>query len=96
MRTDTSQRLRILLFRMSSGYIYPGFQPVFYSNSPGEKSYKVAGPGRVEEGLNAPDISLEHLELHAAADAQNLVDLDLAARPSKTRKSSHRGFAVSS
>lgn len=67
-----------------------------YANSPGEKSHKVAGPGRVEEGLNVPHVSLEGLELHAAADAQNLLDLDLAARPRKARKSSDGGFAVSS
>lgn len=55
------------------------FSARLYANSPGEKSYKVTGPGRVEEGLDATEVALECLQLHAAADTQNLLDSELAA-----------------
>lgn len=52
--------------------------------SPRQNSYKVAGAGGMEEGLNVPETTLKCLELHASADAQNLLDLDLAAKHRNT------------
>lgn len=48
--------------------------------SPRQESYKVAGAGGMEEGLNVPQITLKCLELHASADTQNLFDLHIAAK----------------
>lgn len=47
--------------------------------SPGQNSYKVAGAGGMEQGLNVPETALKCLELHASADTQNPLDLDVAA-----------------
>lgn len=52
--------------------------------SPRQNSYKVAGAGGMEEGLYVPETTLKCLELHASADTQNLLDLDLAAKHRNT------------
>lgn len=49
----------------------------------------------MEEGLHAPEVSLEGLQLHAAADAQNLLDPDLAAGHRKASERSRGGSAAS-
>lgn len=47
---------------------------------PRQHSYKVAGAGGMEEGLNVPEFALKRLKLHPSADTQNLLDLHLAAK----------------
>lgn len=47
---------------------------------PRQDSNKVAGAGRMEEGLNVPELALKRLKLHPSADTQNLLDLHLAAK----------------
>lgn len=76
----TTLRMLILLLSLltlTRTNVYSVKQFYVRAISPGQNSHKVAGDGGMKEGPHVAEVSLELLELNAAADSHHLVNLDV-------------------